>query len=114
MAIGEPKVTQGDPFERVGVDRARELISQGYTVIDVREDWEFRKGHIHGARHLPLMSFLASPQQLTEGDALIFVCEVGERSAVAAEMACAMGKTNVINLTGGTKAWKESGLELEY
>jgi rhodanese-related sulfurtransferase len=38
---------------------------------------------------------------------------MGERSAVAAEMAVALGVKDVVNFRGGTKAWKDAGLPLE-
>jgi rhodanese-related sulfurtransferase len=43
----------------------------------------------------------------------VFVCEVGERSAVASEMAAALGVKDVVNFRGGTRAWREAGLPLE-
>ena len=43
----------------------------------------------------------------------IFSCEVGERSAVAAEMAVAQGVHDVVNFRGGMKAWREAGLPVE-
>src|SRR5438477_95931 len=46
-------------------------------------------------------------------DGTIFVCQVGERSAVASEMAVALGVKDVVNFRGGTKAWKDAGLPLE-
>jgi rhodanese-related sulfurtransferase len=41
------------------------------------------------------------------------VCGVGQRSAVAAEMAAAVGATDIYNMEGGTKAWIESGFPTE-
>ena len=46
-------------------------------------------------------------------DRTIFVCGVGERSAVASEMAVALGVKDVVNFRGGTKAWKDAGLPME-
>jgi rhodanese-related sulfurtransferase len=40
---------------------------------------------------------------------LIFVCAVGQRSALAAEMAAAAGLTRLFNLEGGTEAWINAG-----
>ncbi len=42
-----------------------------------------------------------------------WVCQVGERSAVASEMAVALGVKDVVNFRGGTKAWRDAGLPLE-
>ncbi len=103
-----------EPFQRISPEEARSLIESGEaSVIDVREDWEYARGHIPNARLVPLNRIIAAAQQHVEGDNLIFVCEVGQRSAVAAEFAAALGKEHVYNLEGGTSAWRERGFPLE-
>ncbi|HLQ62174.1 MAG TPA: rhodanese-like domain-containing protein [Candidatus Acidoferrales bacterium] len=104
---------QETPYRDLKLDEIRKLIDQGYEVVDVREDWEWRKGHVPGARHVVLGSILANPKVQSFRDRSIFVCEVGERSAVASEMAVALGTQDVVNFRGGTKAWREAGLPLE-
>ena len=101
------------PFKEAKVDEIQHLIDDGYEVVDVREDWEWNKGHIPGARHVVLASLLSNPTKHQFRDRSIFVCEVGERSAVASEMAVALGTNDVVNFRGGTKAWREAGLPLE-
>jgi hydroxyacylglutathione hydrolase len=105
---------QAAPFRDLKVDDIKKLIDAGgREVVDVREDWEWNKGHIPGARHVVLSSILADPSGQTFRDGTIFVCQVGERSAVASEMAVALGVKDVVNFRGGTKAWKDAGLPLE-
>jgi hydroxyacylglutathione hydrolase len=107
---------QEAPFRDLTVDAVQKLIDEGYEVVDVREDWEYNKGHVPGARHLVLNFILANfanPQALKFRDKTIFVCQVGERSAIASEMAVALGVKDVVNFRGGTKAWRDAGLPLE-
>jgi len=104
---------QTAPFRDLMLDDIRKLIDEGYEVVDVREDWEWKKGHIPAARHVVLSSILANPTAQKFNDRTIFVCAVGERSAVAAEMAVALGVEDVVSFRGGTKAWKAAGLPLE-
>lgn len=101
------------PFRDLKVDEIKKLVDEGHDVVDVREDWEWNKGHVPGARHVVLSSILAYPGRQKFNDGTIFVCQVGERSAVASEMAVALGVKDVINFRGGTKAWKDAGLPLE-
>ena len=101
------------PFRDLKVDDIKKLVDEGRDVVDVREDWEWNKGHIPGARHVVLSSILANPTAQKFSDGTIFVCQVGERSAVASEMAVALGVKDVVNFRGGTKAWKDAGLPLE-
>ena len=104
---------QETPFRDLKIDDVKKLMAEGYEVVDVREDWEYQRGHIPGARHVVLARILANPGAQKFNDRTIFACEVGERSAVASEMAVALGVRDVVNFRGGTKAWKDAGLPLE-
>src|SRR6059058_5590982 len=85
-----------EPFKRIDAQQAKELIDRGeVSVIDVREDWEYANGHIPNAKHIPLAKIINAAQQHVQDDNVIFVCEVGQRSAVAAEFAAALGKQNL-------------------
>ena len=104
---------QDAPFRDLKLDDVKKLIDEGYEVVDVREDWEWKKGHVPGARHVVLNAILANPTAHQFRDRTIFVCAIGERSAVAAEMAVALGVNDVVSVRGGTKAWRDAGLPLE-
>ena len=54
----------------------------GLQVLDVREDVEWRHGHIEGATHIPLMELPQRLGDVPEGQVLV-VCRVGGRSAQA-------------------------------
>ena len=82
-------------------------------MVDVREDWEYQRDHIRNALHVPLPRIISTPAQAITRDDVIFVCEVGQRSAVAAEMAAALGKQHVYNLEGGMTAWRRDQLPVE-
>jgi len=43
---------------------------------------------------------------------VLFVCAVGVRSQTAAKLAEATGRTNLYNLSGGTRGWVSAGLPL--
>jgi rhodanese-related sulfurtransferase len=102
-----------EPFQRIGVEEAKTLIEKGLKVIDVREPFEWAQGRIPKATHIPLNTLLARAQELLTEDDLIFVCAEGVRSAVACEVAAAVGRSNLYNLEGGTVAWARAGNPLE-
>src|SRR2546426_9875972 len=104
---------QETSFRDLQLDEVKKLIDDGYDVVDVREDWEWNKGHVPGAKHVVLSSILANPTAQKFQDRTVFVCQAGERSAVASEMAVALGVKDVVNFRGGTKAWIDAGLPLE-
>ena len=102
-----------DSFREAFVDEVKRLIDDGYEIVDVREDWEWDRGHIPGARHVVLGRLLANPTGYQFNDKTVFSCQVGERSAVASEMAVALGVKDVVNFRGGFSAWKQAGLPVE-
>ena len=107
-------MTDAATFRELKLDDVRKLMDEGsYDIVDVREDWEWNKGHVPGARHVVLSAILANPTAQKFRDKTIFVCLSGERSSVASEMAVALGVKDVVNFRGGTKAWKDAGLPLE-
>ena len=103
-----------EPFGRLSPREAQERIQSGeLKIVDVREGWEYARDHIPNALLTPLGQIIAKPEQAITSDDIVFVCEVGQRSAVAAELAAATGKQRVFNLEGGMQAWRTAGLPTE-
>lgn len=105
---------QSEPFKRISIQEAKELMERGdVQIVDVRTPAEFASGHVPGAVNIPLDTVLQRGAELADDKDLIFVCGVGERSAVAAEMAASLGKSRLHNLEGGTQAWRGAGYPIE-
>ncbi len=102
-----------EPFQRIDVNEAQALITQGFKIIDVREPFEWERGRIPNSTHIPLNTLLAKAQELITDDNIIFVCAEGVRSAVACEVAAAVGRSNLYNLEGGTVAWAKANYPIE-
>lgn len=103
-----------EPFGRLTPKDASERVGTGeLTIVDVREQWEYARDHIPNAKLTPLGQIIARPEEAITADDVVFVCEVGQRSAVAAELAAAVGKKHVFNLEGGMQAWRGAGLPTE-
>ena len=58
---------------------------------------------------------IARREELPKDKKILFVCAVGQRSALAAEMAAAAGlpADALYTLDGGTDAWKKAGQPVE-
>jgi adenylyltransferase/sulfurtransferase len=103
-----------EPFGRLSAKEASERVASGeLTIVDVREQWEYARDHIPNATLTPLKQIIDQPQRAITSDNVVFVCEVGQRSAVAAELAAAAGMKHVFNLEGGMQAWRTAGLPVE-
>jgi rhodanese-related sulfurtransferase len=109
MATKDPR----EPFTRINVQEAKEMLAKGAAVIDVREPHEYTAGHVPGAPLIPVNTVYARRAELPKDKDVIFVCAVGQRSALASEMAAASGLTRIFNLEGGTEAWANAGEPLE-
>jgi len=88
---------------------------QDAPVIDVREDAEFAKGHIVGARHIPLAQLETRAKELQKykSKPVIICCETGNRSSAAMSTLKKLGFENVYNLAGGFAGWQQAGLPVE-
>jgi rhodanese-related sulfurtransferase len=103
-----------EPFERVDATEAKSLLDSKNTVwVDVREQKEWDQGRIPGAKLVPLNTLLASPRQYLNGGSVVFYCAHGIRSAVACEVAAAVGVTKIYNLEGGITDWMAKGYPVE-
>jgi hydroxyacylglutathione hydrolase len=84
-------------------------------IIDVRRLPEYESGHVPRALHAPL----ASLQQNVAGLGLdparptAVICAGGYRSSAATSIFQQHGFANLLNVTGGTSAWIDSGYPVE-
>jgi len=89
--------------------------SETFHLVDVREESEWRNGHLPRARHLGKGIIerdieTTVPQQ----DAMIVLyCGGGYRSALATDNLQRMGYTNVFSMDGGWRGWNERGFPVE-
>jgi rhodanese-related sulfurtransferase len=102
---------------RITVDEARQKISDGALVVDVRDAAEVAKsGKVAGAVHIPrgMVEFRADPdtpyydENFTKDRAVVLYCASGGRAALSGQALKEMGYEDVYNL-GGFNDWAESG-----
>jgi rhodanese-related sulfurtransferase len=81
------------------------------TLIDVREQDEFRAGHMPGALGIGrgiLEYHIADKVPDTEREIILY-CRGGNRSALAADSLRQMGYENVYSMRGGYRQWSAEG-----
>jgi glyoxylase-like metal-dependent hydrolase (beta-lactamase superfamily II)/rhodanese-related sulfurtransferase len=81
-------------------------------VIDVRGRAEFEGelGHVKNARLLPLDELRTRVNEIPTARPVVFVCQTGKRSAMAATILRKAGVKQVANLAGGMVRWRQLGL----
>ena len=99
------------------VAQAKTNIDKGaYKVIlDVREEKEFRAGHIPGAMNVQrgLLEFQVSGKIPDKSTPLLVYCKTGGRGVLAGQTLQNMGYKNVTNMDGGWVAWEKAGYPVE-
>ncbi len=100
-----------ETLAQVGVQEAKALLDRRAAFfLDVRGQDEYRAGHIPGATHIHAGRVLAQLDRLPREIPILLYCGGGDRSSTAASALLAHGFRNILNLTGGFKAWREAGL----
>jgi glyoxylase-like metal-dependent hydrolase (beta-lactamase superfamily II)/rhodanese-related sulfurtransferase len=87
--------------------------SAGTTFVDVREPEEFSEGHMPGATNIPLSEVGLHLNELQGAKRVYISCLSGRRSMFATQTLAYLGFPDVVNVTGGFKAWQASGLPVE-
>ena len=106
--------TAGGPW--VSTLQATQMINrEDALVLDVREPAEFAKGHILGAKNVPLGDFERRAAELDKHKAkpVIVTCDSGSRATRVIEGLKTRGFARVFNLNGGYGAWQQAGLPVE-
>lgn len=81
------------------VNRCR--TTKGAILLDVRTEEEYRRGHIGGARNIPVEKIDNAVNLLHDKSAPLFVyCQAGTRSRKAVSKLKKLGYTNVNNIGG--------------
>ena len=92
--------------------RAMQARGEAFNLLDVREQDEWARGHLPGARHLG-KGIIERDIESTIPDVdtpIVLYCGGGYRSALAADALRLMGYTNVASMWGGWRAWTDAGL----
>ena len=85
------------------------------TLIDVREESEWARGHLPGAVHLSKGVIERDIEQAfpDKQAPLVLYCGGGFRSALVADNLQKMGYVNVISMDGGWRGWTTAGYPVE-
>lgn len=84
------------------------------VVLDVREPWEFRNGHVPNAKLIPLGELQARIAELDPEIPVAVICQSGHRSQTGAALLAQKGFKQVFNVREGTTGWKRRGLLTEH
>ena len=83
-------------------------------IIDIRTAADFKKGHIKGAKNMPLSDFAKGVDELSDDKdkPVLIYCNSGNTVTRAIKLLKNAGFEKVNNLDGGIAAWKEANMPL--
>ena len=85
------------------------------TILDVRSQREFARGHVPGALHIPFWTLLTRMSEVSTApeDPIVVYCGHGPRAYVAGAVLRASGFQRVMYLEGHMLKWRQAGLRQE-
>ncbi len=95
-----------------GIMDLQAALTRGEKVVDVRERHEYDAGHVPEAVHIPMSVIPLRMNEIDMKDPVWLICESGSRSWQAADYLTRHGYP-VINVEGGTSAWRANGLPVQ-
>ncbi|MDF9800066.1 rhodanese-related sulfurtransferase [Catalinimonas alkaloidigena] len=86
-----------------------------FVLLDTRSVDEYNTGHLKGARFVNFETFqLKDVEDISKDKEIIVYCLSGGRSNQVGIQLLEAGFTNVHNLEGGMRSWKEKGFPVFY
>lgn len=108
---------QGKPTERLGTLSVtmlkKKLDQKEIFLVDVREDLEWKEGHIEGSENIFLGYLKEEVNRLPHDKSIATTCGWGGRGGLGASIFKKLGFDDVYNVVGGIKAWKSIGYPLK-
>lgn len=120
LAYAPPFATTKDPVIYTGMildnalNRGRKIITSQelnhnrakFTVIDVRSNKDFAKGHIEKAINIPLGNLSEASVQFLQDESIVVHCNKGVTGNAAQNLLINLGFSDVYNLSGGYQEYK--------
>ena len=111
-----PGITHAqDPEPReVDVTQAKEMLSKGAVLIDVRERGEVAAAAygVENVINVPLSQLAGLMSQIPTDKPLVIACQSGGRSHQASVILMENGYADLVNMDGGMNAWKGAGFDV--
>lgn len=92
----------------------KQLIDSGakdFVIVDVRDESEYKEGHIPTAINIPVETFATKSEILPKEKKIVVYCNTGGRSYTAYRKLMKLAYTNILQTMFAD--WKESGQQVE-
>lgn len=87
-------------LKHIRIKDFKEKLEDSPIIIDVREVSEFKKGHIRGAKNIPLGELIKRQDEIPKDETVYMTCRTSTRSYYAIQMLRKYGFKNLVNIEG--------------
>jgi len=93
--------------DNLSAEEIKKKLDEGnkITLLDVREEWEYKTAKIEGSVLIPLGQLERRKEELSHDSEIVCICHMGVRSFKAMKYLQSCGFKNVKNMAGGIEAW---------
>lgn len=111
----ETSARKFDRISAIHVNQIRERIQQNeeFTIVDVRKEEEFSRGHLKGAKNIYLGHVLERMDEIPRDRPVVTFCGSGQRAIIAASLLKKHGYTDVANCLGSMSACRSTKCPIE-
>jgi rhodanese-related sulfurtransferase len=89
-----------------GQVKALQKRGETFTLLDVREPWEYETARLEGAKHIPMGDIpTRAHQELDPEDHIVVMCHHGVRSLTVTNWLRQQGFEKVQSMRGGIDGW---------
>jgi rhodanese-related sulfurtransferase/peroxiredoxin len=97
-----------DTVRHIDSKQALEMLDEddsAYVLVDVRTKGEFEADHSPLAKHIPVDEIPHRYHEIGQTEHIIFICQMGGRSAAAGEFMTSIGGYEIYSVDGGMSSW---------
>ncbi len=92
----------------ISAEQVKALRKNGeqFTLLDVREPWEYETARLEGAKHIPMGDIpMRAQQELDPEEHIVVMCHHGVRSLTVTNWLRQQGFEKVQSMRGGIDGW---------
>lgn len=93
-------------FQNITIEQAKELLSHGANIVDIRDEASFSTSHVEGAIHLTNDNLQDFIRENDLDKPLLVYCYHGHSSQNAAQFLAEQGFEEVYSVIGGYTEWQ--------
>lgn len=93
-------------------NEAEEIATEDFILLDVRDEYEYKDGHVSGAILIPWTQLRSRQKELDPTKEIVVYCRSGNRSSIASTILIHNKFNKIVTMPGGIMEWQRKGYPL--